>query len=135
MTDNPAAERALPPLLAAFGLVQLLLGVLLWFAPGFFHDQIGPFGARNDHYMGDVATFYLALAAVSLIAVRRSSWRLPVIAFALIQYALHTINHLVDVGEADPGWLGPFDFASLLLTTALLAWMLSVARRGKARAP
>jgi hypothetical protein len=111
-------------LLIAFALGQLLLGVLLWATPGFFYDEIGPFGARNDHYMGDVATFYLALGAVALIAVQRVSWRVPVLALALVQYTLHSLNHLIDIGESDPGWIGPADFASLTLTALLLAWML-----------
>jgi hypothetical protein len=117
-------------LLIAFGALQLLIGFLLWVAPGFFYDEIGPFGPRNDHYMGDVATFYLALGAAALIAVRRESWRVPVLALALMQYALHALNHLFDIGESDPGWLGPADFASLILAAMLLAWML---RRETAR--
>jgi hypothetical protein len=111
-------------LLIVFAVGQLALGLLLWLAPGFFHDQIGPYGARNDHYMADLATFYLALGAVALVAVRRVSWRVPVLAFALIQYALHSLNHLIDIGESDPSWLGPANFASLLLTALLLGWML-----------
>ena len=50
--------------------------------PGFFFDEIGPYGARNDHYMGDLATWYLALGAVALVAVRRARWRVPVLALA-----------------------------------------------------
>ena len=111
-------------LLIAFAVTQLVLGLLLWATPGFFYDEIGPFGARNDHYMGDVATFYLALGAVALVAVRRVSWRVPVLALAFVQYALHSLNHLIDIGESDPGWIGPADFASLTLTAVLLAWML-----------
>lgn len=111
-------------LLIVFAVVQLVTGALLWLAPGFFYDQIGPFGARNDHYMGDVATFYLALGAVMLVAVRRPSWRVPVLALALVQYALHALNHLIDVGESDPGWVGPADFVALALGTILVAWML-----------
>jgi hypothetical protein len=111
-------------LLLVFALGQLLLGILLWVTPGFFYDEIGPFGARNDHYMGDVATFYLALGSVALVAVRRVSWRVPVLALALIQYALHSLNHLIDIGESDPGWIGPADFVSLTLTAVLLSWML-----------
>ena len=111
-------------LLIVFAVGQLALGLGLWLAPGFFYDEIGPYGLRNDHYMADLATFYLALGAASLVAVRRASWRLPVLAFALIQYALHSLNHLIDIGESDPSWLGPANFASLLLTTLLLGWML-----------
>ena len=118
-------------LLAVFAATQLLLGLGLWLTPGFFHDEIGPYGARNDHYMGDLATWYLALGAATLVAVRRSGWRVPVLALAFIQYALHSVNHLIDVGEADPGWLGPANLLSLLLATLLLGWML----RAEAEAP
>jgi hypothetical protein len=119
-------------LLVAFAAGQLVLGLLLWLTPGFFHDEIGPYGARNDHYMGDLATWYLALGAVLLVAIRRPSWRLPALAFAFIQSALHSVNHLIDVSEADPSWLGPANFVSLLLTTALLAWMINSQREVKA---
>jgi hypothetical protein len=112
------------PLLIAFAVVQLITGLLLWLTPGFFYDEIGPFGPRNDHYMADVATWYLALGAALVMAVRRESWRVPVLALALVQYVLHSINHLIDIGEADPSWLGPADFVSLSLGAVLLAWML-----------
>jgi UPF0716 family protein affecting phage T7 exclusion len=112
------------PLLVVFAAAQLVLGALLWLAPGFFHDQIGPYGPRNDHYMGDLATWYLALGAATLIAVRRRSWRVPVLAIAFAQYALHSVNHLIDVSNADPSWLGPANLVSLVLTTVLLGWML-----------
>jgi peptidoglycan/LPS O-acetylase OafA/YrhL len=112
------------PLLIAFAVVQLITGLLLWLTPGFFYDEIGPFGPRNDHYMADVAAWYLALGAALLMAVRRESWRVPVLTLALVQYVLHSINHLIDIGDADPSWLGPADFVSLSLGAVLLAWML-----------
>jgi hypothetical protein len=116
-------------LLVAFAAIQIVLGLLLWIAPGFFYDEIGPYGTRNDHYMGDLATWYLALGGVALASVRRVSWRLPVLVLAFAQYALHSLNHLLDVGEADPSWLGPANLVSLVLATALLAGMLQAARR------
>jgi hypothetical protein len=115
-------------LLALFGAVQVVLGLLLWITPGFFFDEIGPYGVRNDHYMGDLATWYLALGAVTLLAVRRASWRVPVLALAFIQYALHSVNHLIDVNDAHPKWLGPANLTSLVLTSLLLAWMLNAER-------
>jgi presenilin-like A22 family membrane protease len=111
-------------ILVVFGVTQIVLGLLLWLTPGFFFEQIGPFGERNDHYMGDVATFYLAIGAALLVAVRRESWRVPVLAIALAQYTLHAVNHLIDIGESDPDWIGPADFVSIALGAALLAWML-----------
>jgi hypothetical protein len=115
-------------LLVVFAVAQVVLGALLWLTPGFFHDEIGPYGARNDHYMGDLATWYLALGGVALASVRRVSWRLPVLVLAFVQYALHSVNHLIDVGEADPEWLGPANLASLVVTCVLLAWMINAER-------
>src|SRR4051794_41370097 len=110
-------------LLLVFAVAQLVLGALLWLAPGFFFDEIGPYGVRNDHYMGDLATWYLALGALALVSVRRAAWRLPVLTLAFIQYALHSVNHLIDVGHAHPKWLRPAHFASLFATRLLLAWV------------
>jgi hypothetical protein len=120
-------------LLIVFAAVQVLIGLLLWLTPGFFHDEIGPYGARNDHYMGDLATWYLALGAAALVAVRRAGWRVPVLAVAFLQYALHSVNHLIDVGEADPEWLGPANLAAVALTALLLGWMLRTESEAAAR--
>jgi hypothetical protein len=115
-------------LLVVFAAGQLVLGALLWLAPGFFFDEIGPYGVRNDHYMGDLATWYLALGAVALVSVRRAAWRLPVLTLAFVQHALHSVNHLIDVGDAHPEWLGPANLVSLVLTCALLGWMVNAER-------
>lgn len=117
-------------LLVVFALAQLLLGVLLWLAPGEFYEEIGPFGPLNEHYMGDLASFYLALGTAALVAVWRAGWRVPVLAIALLQYALHTVNHLIDVNEPDPSWLGPGTVVALAAGAALLAWLLRREWRG-----
>jgi PPE-repeat protein len=98
-------------------------------APGAFFDAIGPFGTRNDHYLRDLSTFYIALGAAGLVAVRRPGWRVPVLALATIEFALHAINHLADIGKSDPGWNGPADFAAVAASAVLLAWMTRVAAR------
>lgn len=116
-------------LLAVLAAIQVLTGALLWLAPGFFFDEIGPYGVRNDHYMGDLATWYLALGAALFVVVRQASWRVPVLAIAFLQFGLHSVNHLIDMGEADPEWLGPGNFVSLVLVTVLLGWMLRSERR------
>jgi hypothetical protein len=117
------------PVLAVFAALQLLTGALLWLTPGFFYEEVGPFGPRNDHYMGDLATWYLALGALVLVAIRRREWRGPVLVLALLQNVLHAFNHLLDVGEADPPWLGPATLISLVLLSGLVALMLN--RTGK----
>jgi presenilin-like A22 family membrane protease len=120
--------RFMRALLIAFGVGQLVLGLLLWLTPGFFYDQIGPYPPRNDHYMADLATFYLALGAVALVSVSRERWRVPVLTLAVAQYALHALNHLIDIGGSEPRWVGPANFVALLLTTVLLGWMLTRGR-------
>jgi hypothetical protein len=117
--------------LVAFGLYQLAIGLFQAVAPGAFFDAVGPFGARNDHYILDSATFELPLGAMLLLAVRLQSWRVPALAFATAHWALHALNHLVDVGEADPGWVGVFDLVALTLGTAILAWLLANALRAE----
>lgn len=115
--------------LVAFAALQLLTGALLWLTPGFFHDEVGPFGPRNDHYMGDLGTWYLSLGFLVLAAVHRPGWRRPVLALALLQNGLHAFNHLLDVGEADPRWLGPVTLVSVALLTGLVALMLNETRK------
>ena len=114
----------LRPLLALLGVYHLLLGVVMVTAPRTFFDQFAHYGAYNDHYIRDVATFYLALGVVMLVAVRRTAWQAPLLAFATLQYALHVLNHLWDVSDTDPGWLGPANAVALALICALLFWLL-----------
>lgn len=116
-------------LLAAFAVIQIVLGLLLWLTPGWFYEEVGPYGVRNDHYMGDMATWYLALGGVALASIKRVSWRVPVLVLAFAQYALHSLNHLIDIGQADPSWLGPANLVSLVLATVLLGLMLQAERR------
>ncbi len=109
--------------LLAFALVSLAIAAMLAFAPHAFFEDVGPYGAQNDHYMRDLATFYAALGAAGLIACRRPSWRTPVLCLTAIEYALHTLNHLADIGAAHTRWLGPANFASLAIATAALVWL------------
>ncbi len=110
--------------------VQLVLGAFLVIAPSTFEDAIAPYGTgADDHFLRDLGTFYLAMGAALLLSVRRPSWRVPVLFGVAIQYALHTVNHLIDIADTDPGWLGPFNFVSLLLITVLTGWVLAGAAR------
>ena len=52
---------------------------------------------------------------VFFVSVRQRSWRTPVLVFATLEYAIHALNHLVDVGDASSDLVGWFDFFSLAL--------------------
>jgi hypothetical protein len=122
-------SRLLVAGLAAFAVVELGLAIFMAAAPHAFYTSIGPFGASNEHYLRDVSTFYAALGAGAAISIRRPSWRIPVLAMTTIQFGLHSVNHLLDIGKADPGWIGYFDFFSLAAATLQLAWLLRLAAR------
>ena len=127
--SREAREHRLRLVLINLAFAQLTLGVLLAVAPGFFFDTIADYGTKNDHYLRDISTFYLAFGVVLLAALERVSWRVPLLAFGALQYGLHTLNHLLDIGEADPGWLGPFNFIALLLLTAGFVYALRTSAR------
>ena len=109
--------------IAMFAVVELGLAVFMAVAPHAFYKAIGPFGVFNPHYLRDVASFEGAIGVALLIALRRPSWRAPVLALTTFQFALHSVNHLVDIGSAHPAWAGYFDFFSLASATLLLAYL------------
>jgi hypothetical protein len=125
-SDSPA-RSVVTVGLAVFAAVELALAVFMIVSPHGFYKAVGPFGAYNGHYIRDVATFYAAIGIALLLAIRNVSWRVPVLAVTTIQYALHSLNHLLDIGKAHPAWNGYFDFFSLLAGTLLLAWLWRVA--------
>ncbi len=119
----------LKPALYVLAAYELTLGLFMTVAPGTFFTEIGPYGARNDHYIRDMASWELALGAVALVAARRPAWRVPVLCLAAVHFLLHSVNHLVDVGEAVPRSAGVAALVSLTLGTALLAWLWRRAAR------
>jgi hypothetical protein len=130
--QRPASWTAPPPGtlavgIAAFAVVELSLAVFMAVAPHAFYTAIGPFGAFNRHYLRDVASFEGAIGLALAVAISRPSWRVPVLALTTVQYALHSLNHLLDIGRAHPRWTGYFDFFSLALATLALAWLWRVA--------
>jgi hypothetical protein len=110
--------------LAVFGVYSVALGLFMLLAPGAFYDTIGAFGARNDHYIFDNASFELPLGLMMLAALRWPRWRVPTLAFATVHWALHSLSHLLDTNHADGSWVGWLEAAGLVLTTALLAMAL-----------
>jgi hypothetical protein len=115
--------------LIAFAAYHFAIAALMVFAPHTFFTGIGPFGVQNDHYLRDTATFNLAFGVSLTVAYRCVSWRTPILFCVALQFALHAINHLADIGAAHPYWLGPFDFASLALATAALVWLVRESTR------
>lgn len=108
---------------AAFAVYQLALAAFMAIAPHAFFTDIGPFGTANAHYIRDVATYNAAISFGFAVSVVRPSWRIPVLALTTVQFALHSVNHLVDIGNAHPAFDGYFDFFSLAVLTVLLAWL------------
>jgi hypothetical protein len=114
---------------AIAGAYHVLLAIYMAFDPGSFFHRFGPFGHRNDHYLRDVATFYGALGVVLLIAAWRPRWRVPALAFMVVQYVLHVINHIKDVNAAHPHSKGVFDVVSLAVIGLIATWLLAAAAR------
>jgi hypothetical protein len=116
----------------AVGVAHAAVGLFMLFAPGPFYDGLGTFQPRNDHYIRDLGTFYVALGVAFGAAGTRPAWRAPVLLLAVVQYALHTANHLYDIGWPEKEWVGPV-VASLmgagLVLLVLLAYALSRPRR------
>ncbi len=115
-------------IVVVMGLSQLALGFWMAASPSSFFAVLGGFGAENAHYVRDVSTVYLALGAALLVAAARPSWRAPVLFVATLQYAVHALNHLKDVGNADPGWIGPVDVATITAAAGVFGCLFWIAR-------
>lgn len=113
--------------IAMFAAIQLGLALLMAASPHRFYTAIGPFDTYNSHYIRDLSTFYAATGVGLLVSLRRVSWQVPMLALMTIQYALHSVNHLIDIGNAHPTWNGYFDFFSLVLATVLLGRLWRIA--------
>jgi hypothetical protein len=126
------ATDALTAGIALLAVYQLGLAVFMAVSPHSFFTSIGPFGTLNAHYIRDTATFSAALGVGLAVSLWRPSWRVPMLAVVAVQFGLHSINHLIDIGAAHPAWTGYFDFFSLLFSTFLIIGLLVIAR-GQAR--
>jgi hypothetical protein len=129
----PAAgldESTLRTAIGALGVFHLFLGVWQFFAPGSFFEHVGRYGAENTHYVGDVASFTLAIGVALLLAVGRPSWRTPILYLAAIWYAIHAVNHLFDIDENKiSNFRGALDTILIATGAVLLAWLARAAER------
>ena len=124
------AERWLRPALAILGGSQIGAGIWEAISPTSFYRlaRMGPF---NEHFIRDLATLYVAFGAGLLVSIWRPSWRVPVLAVATVQYALHFVSHLVDIGKGHPGWVGPVNAALVCVGLCGFAMLLVLCwRRG-----
>lgn len=110
-------------LVGAFGLYQVAQAAWMTLAPRSFYDAVAAFGTYNDHYIRDVAAFTFGLGAILLISAGRSSWRAPALAVNALAWSAHALNHLWDIGDTDPGYVGVVDFVALAAGALVLAWL------------
>jgi uncharacterized membrane protein len=122
-------ERRLRTILLVIAVYHLVLGALMFLAPDAFYSTLGKFPPKNTHYVKDVGTFYIAMGICFFVSVRRRSWRTPLLVLTAIEYAIHAINHLVDVGKASTDLLGWFDFFAISAIALVFAALASVAWR------
>jgi hypothetical protein len=116
-------------------VINVITALFAVIDPRGFYDSVGPFAPYNDHYIRDAAgAMQGSLGVAMAIAVFRRSWRIGVLGYALLHFAFHAVNHLVDIGDADPESIGVVDFVSLALGAGILAWLLARAVREE-RAP
>lgn len=123
------SARASSAIFLAVGAAHVAAGLVMLFAPGPFYDGLATFQPRNDHFIRDLATFYVALGVAFAAAARRPAWRGAVVLLALVQYALHTANHVYDLGYPEQDWVGPVNAALVAAGLALLAVLAYVATR------
>ena len=123
MTTTPLRTRTryVEVILIVFGLYSMFLGLFMFVAPGTFFDTVGSFGARNDHYIFDNATFEFPLGLMMLAAVRWPRWRVPALAFGTLHWGLHALSHIIDPHHAAGESIGWLEAAGLVVATVFLA--------------
>ena len=113
------SERSVRAGVVLLALFPLVTGVLALVAPDTFFEQIGRYGARNTHYVGDNGAFAAAFGLGLMIAAARRSWRVPLLVLGGLWYGLHALNHVFDVDEARTEARGIADTISLAVGAAL----------------
>lgn len=133
-TAVSARERVIGIGCATLGALWLATAFAMAVDPAGFIEQAGGFGAVNEHLVRDLATYSAAVGAGLIVAWRVASWRVPVLAFATLQTALHAVNHVLDADLADPGWKGAGNAIVLAALTLVTAWLMLAAHREETRA-
>ena len=123
-------ESTLRTTVGALGVFHVLLGGWQFFFNDSFFEHVGRYGAENAHYVGDAGSFTLAFGIALVVAVGRPTWRAPILALGAIWYALHAINHLLDIDENRISeFRGILDTVLIASGALLLAWVAREADR------
>jgi hypothetical protein len=113
-------RAVIPLVLRIVGVTQVATGVVAFVAPGAFYDAVAGFPPENHHFLMDIGSWNVALGAIALYGAGRPDWHVPLLGFLALQYVLHLISHIIDVGDADPSWQGPFGVATQALGAIVL---------------
>lgn len=105
------------------GVLYLLTGAALLFAPEWFFQNVGTFPPFNRHYAGDLGSFLLPLGLTLLWAARNPGEHWLLIGFAALGSLVHALNHTYDdltSGEPMLGQTIPLYIATIALVLATL---------------
>jgi hypothetical protein len=117
-------QRFVPVGLLLLGAVQVLTGLVMLADAAFFYEEIASFAPANEHFIRDIGTFTLAFGLALLWSVRSPAWRLPLLWLGLLQFALHAVNHLVDIDATARDSHGPANFALVAVGAAFIGLLL-----------
>ncbi|NIK62486.1 hypothetical protein [Kribbella shirazensis] len=117
--------------IALLGGIFTGLGIWAAVGSGSFSRTLADFGPRNDHLVHDFGAASIAIGAGLLFAVRRTSWRTPVLVVATVWNGLHAVSHLVDLTEARSLALGVGEAVLLIAGTVLLGCLAAASREDR----
>ncbi len=128
-TDT-AQQRAARIIVAVNGWFNLLTGLILLFAPGWFYANIADFPPFNRHFLGDIGAFVLALGVGLVLAARNLRQHRGLVGVGALGSLLHAANHLYDDLAVERGaslhWAT--NTLPIVLLAASLLWAWHVTR-------
>ena len=129
-------ESTLRTVVGALGAFHVLLGGWQFFFNDSFFEHVGRYGAENAHYVGDAGSFTLAFGITLLLAVGRPTWRTPILYLGATWYALHAVNHLLDIDENRISeFRGTLDTILIAAGAIALAWLARAAEAARGSSP
>lgn len=118
-------------LIATLGGIFTGLGIWAALGSGSFSRTLADFGPRNDHLVHDLGAASIAIGVGLLLAVRRVSWRTPVLVVAALWNGLHAVSHLVDLTKARSLAVGVGEAVLLVAGTVLLGYLAAASREDR----